>query len=223
MSRPLTAPSRLTTDLLLQAYRIGYFPMAEDRFSREVFWVRPDMRGIIPLDSFHLPKSLRKAVRQDRFEIRIDTAFREVMEGCAMPQPHREQTWINGQILDAYVQLHEMGCAHSVESWADGELVGGLYGVSIGGAFFGESMFSTRTNASKVALVHLVGRLIAGGFQLLDTQFQNDHLEQFGTIEMAGPEYQKILGPAVECRANFFALPPQIDGSTILQSITQTS
>lgn len=222
MSR-LQPPSRLTTDLLLQAYKIGYFPMAEDRFAREVFWVRPEWRGIIPLGGFHIPKSLRKIVRRDHFQIRINTAFREVMEGCAMPQSHREQTWINGQILDAYCELFDRGSAHSVEAWRDGKLVGGLYGVSIGGAFFGESMFSTESNASKVALVHLVARLKAGHYKLLDTQFQNDHLEQFGTLEIGAEDYQLLLKPAIEEHGDFHTLPDQMEGSTILQSITQTS
>ncbi|MEM9421446.1 MAG: leucyl/phenylalanyl-tRNA--protein transferase [Pseudomonadota bacterium] len=222
MAKP-QPPSRLTTDLLLQAYRIGYFPMAEDRFARDVFWVRPEMRGILPLEHFHIPRSLKKVVRQDRFEVKVDTAFAAVMEGCAMPQTEREQTWINRQILDAYVELNAQGHAHSVESWHDGELVGGLYGVSIGGVFFGESMFSTVTNASKVALVHLVARLKAGGYRVLDTQFQNDHLVQFGTEEIPAREYQARLDGALSVEADFFALPRQILGSTILQSITQTS
>lgn len=222
MSRP-QPPSQLTPDLLLQAYRIGYFPMAEDRFSREVFWVRPDFRGIIPLEGFHIPRSLKKVVRRDRFEIRVDTAFRDVMEGCAMPQTHREQTWINSQILDAYSQLYDLGLAHSVEAWRDGKLVGGLYGVSLGGAFFGESMFSLETDASKVALVHLIGRLRAGGYKLLDTQFQNDHLMQFGTLEIEADDYLLLLKPALETHADFYALPDQVLGSVILQSITQTS
>lgn len=222
MSRP-HPPSRLTTDLLMQAYRIGYFPMAEDRFAEEVFWVRPDFRGVLPLDNFHISRSLQKIVRQDRFEIRIDTSFREVMENCAMPQSHREQTWINNQILDAYCELHDMGCAHSVETWYEDRMVGGLYGLSIGSAFFGESMFSVVSNASKVALVHLVGRLRAGGYTLLDTQFQNNHLEQFGTIEIAAEDYLLLLQPAIEKSSNFQALADQVLGSTILQSITQTS
>ena len=222
MARP-QKPSRLTTDLLLQAYRIGYFPMAEDRFAREVFWVRPEFRGIIPLSGFHVSKSLRKAVRQDRFEIRVDTAFPQVMEGCAMPQSHREETWINGQIFDAYIELFERGRAHSVEAWQDGRLVGGLYGVSIGAAFFGESMFSVATDASKVALVHLIARLKAGRYELLDTQFQNDHLMQFGTIEISAEDYQILLTPALDKEADFYSLPAEVPGSTILQSITQTS
>ena len=216
-------PSRLTTDLLLQAYRIGYFPMAEDRFAREVFWVRPEKRGVIPFDAFHVPRSLAKIVRQDRFEIRINTAFRAVMDGCAMPQPQRWQTWINAQILDAYQELFDMGLAHSVEAWQDGRLVGGLYGVSIGAAFFGESMFSVAPNASKVALVHLVGRLKMATFALLDTQFQNDHLVQFGTVEVEAEAYQKLLQDALNQTADFRSLPDQMSGSTILQSITQTS
>lgn len=224
MSKP-QPPARLTADLLLQAYRIGYFPMAEDRFAREVFWVRPDVRGVIPLDGFHIPRSLKKVVRQDRYRVTYDQAFRAVMEGCAMPQSFRSQTWINAQILDAYAALHEMNHAHSVEAWdEEGRLVGGLYGVSIGGAFFGESMFSTATDASKVALVHLVGRLTAGGYALLDAQFENDHLKQFGTIGMAAAAYQAALENALAVEgANFHALPGQIRGSTILQSITQTS
>lgn len=197
--------------------------MAEDRFAEEVFWVRPDFRGVLPLDNFHISRSLQKIVRQDRFEIRIDTSFREVMENCAMPQSHREQTWINNQILDAYCELHDMGCAHSVETWYEDRMVGGLYGLSIGSAFFGESMFSVVSNASKVALVHLVGRLRAGGYTLLDTQFQNNHLEQFGTIEIAAEDYLLLLQPAIEKSSNFQALADQVLGSTILQSITQTS
>lgn len=222
MSKP-QAPTRLTTDLLLQAYRIGYFPMAEDRFAREVFWVRPDRRGILPLDGFHVSKSLIKTVRKDRYRVTADTAFAAVMDGCAEPQTNRWQTWINGQIMEAYQELHAMGAAHSIESWRGDELVGGLYGVSIGGAFFGESMFSTATDASKVALVHLVGRLRAGGYTLLDTQFQNEHLVQFGVQEIAAEIYQVKLDRALSGRGRFTALGNQVSGSTILQSITQTS
>ncbi len=222
MAKP-QAPTRLTTDLLLQAYRIGYFPMAEDRVARDVFWVRPEMRGILPLKGLHVPRSLKKTVRQDKFDIRLDTAFEAVMKGCAMPQTEREQTWINAQILEVYGELHAMGNAHSVEAWYEGELVGGLYGVSIGGAFFGESMFSTVTDASKVALVHLVARLRAGGYTLLDTQFQNDHLVQFGTQEVSARHYQGLLDRALSQITDFYAMPRQMRGSTILQSITQTS
>lgn len=222
MSRP-SRPTPLTVDLLLQAYRIGYFPMADDADADEVFWVRPDLRGILPLDGFHIPKSLKKSVRQDRYTVEIDTAFDKVMKGCAMPQSHRPSTWINEDIHLAYQELHARGIAHSVEAWFEGQLVGGLYGLSIGGAFFGESMFSTMTNASKVCLVHLVGRLRAGGYQLLDTQFQNDHLVQFGTTEIPHEEYQPMLNKALSVTGDFFALPRQVRGSSILQSTTQTS
>ncbi|WP_031555278.1 leucyl/phenylalanyl-tRNA--protein transferase [Parvularcula oceani] len=222
MSRPLP-PSRLTPDLLLQAYAIGYFPMAEDRYAKDVFWVRPDLRGVLPIKGLHISKTLRRTVRRDVFEIRTDTAFRAVMEGCAMPQTERWQTWINGQILSAYAELHEQGYAHSVEAWRDGQLVGGLYGVAIGGAFFGESMFSVVTDASKVALVHLTARLAAGGYVLHDTQFTTDHLRRFGVEEVAADNYARRLSGALKVDGRFDALPPQMAGSTILQSITQTS
>ena len=222
VSRPL-APSRLTPELLLQAYGIGYFPMAEDRFAREVFWVRPDRRGVLPIHGFHVPRSLAKRVRRDAFEVRIDTSFRAVMEGCAAPQPKRWQTWINAQVLDAYGNLHARGFAHSVEAWQGGELAGGLYGVAIGGAFFGESMFSRVTDASKVCLVHLAARLKAGGYVLHDTQFLTPHLARFGAEEVAADAYQARLERALPMRADFAALPLQMSGATILQSITQTS
>ena len=227
MSRPV-APSRLTPELLLQAYGIGYFPMAEDRFAREVFWVRPERRGVLPVDGFHVPRSLAKRVRRNAFEVRTDTAFRAVMEGCAAPQPGRWQTWINAQVLEAYTELHARGFAHSVEAWRDGALVGGLYGVSIGGAFFGESMFSRVTDASKVCLVHLAARLKAGGYLLHDTQFLTEHLQRFGAVEVSAEAYQRRLEAALPVRADFAALSGtapggQISGATILQSITQTS
>ena len=224
MSRPL-APSRLTPELLLQAYGIGYFPMAEDRFAREVFWVRPDRRGVLPIGGFHVPRSLARRVRRDPFEIRTDTAFRAVMEACAAPQPGRWQTWINGQVLEAYSELHARGFAHSVEAWREGDLVGGLYGVAIGGAFFGESMFSRMTDASKVCLVHLTARLRAGGYVLHDAQFLTDHLRRFGAAEIGAAAYQEKLAAALPVRADFAALgeADQMSGATILQSITQTS
>jgi leucyl/phenylalanyl-tRNA--protein transferase len=222
MSRPL-APSRLTPDLLLQAYSIGYFPMSEDRYDEEVFWVRPDVRGVLPIRALHVPRKLAKRVRSEVFDVRIDTAFAAVMEGCAAPQTDRWQTWINGPIIEAYTALHERGHAHSVEAWLDGELVGGLYGVSLGGAFFGESMFSTVTDASKVCLVHLAGRLAAGGYALLDAQFTNDHLVQFGIEAVPAPAYAERLQAALKLKGDFAAMPLQASGSTILQSITQTS
>lgn len=222
VSRPLP-PSRLTPDLLLQAYTIGYFPMSEDRYAQDVFWVRPELRGILPIRDLHISKTLRRRVRQDSFEIRTDTAFRAVMEGCAMPQTDRWSTWINGQILDAYTELHQAGFAHSVEAWQGGALVGGLYGVAIGGAFFGESMFSTATDASKVALVHLTARLRLGGYVLHDTQFITEHLRRFGGSEVAADRYALMLEKALKAEGRWDSLPAQASGSFILQSITQTS
>lgn len=189
----------LTPDLLLRAYAAGIFPMAEGASSEELFWFDPPVRAIIPLDErFHVPRRLRRTLRQRPYEVRINTAFRAVMDGCAA----RASTWINGQILELYTELHAQGHAHSVEAWRDGELVGGLYGVSLGGAFFGESMFSRTPDASKIALVHLVERLRAGGFILLDTQFQTAHLRQFGTYEIARAEYHARLGEALEVSAS---------------------
>lgn len=180
--------------------------MAEQRDSEEVFWVEPRRRGILPLDAVHVPRSLAKTVRKDRFIVTVDRCFRDVMLACAEPKPGREQTWINDSILDAYTALHEKGFAHSVECWQDGKLVGGLYGVSLGTAFFGESMFSRATDASKVALIHLVARLRAGGYTLLDTQFLTAHLAQFGTIEISRSEYRQRLRAALEAEADFFAI-----------------
>lgn len=217
------APTRLSADLVLQAYQIGYFPMADDADADELFWVRPEMRGILPLDDVHFSKSLLKTVRKDRYRVTADRDFAGVIDGCAMPQSHRPSTWINEEIRAVFLELHDMGHAHSVEAWDGDTLVGGLYGLSLGGAFFGESMFSTQTDASKVCLVHLVGRLRAGGYKLLDTQFQNDHLVQFGTIEIPHLDYMPRLSSALETQGNFFELPDQIPGSIILQSITQTS
>ncbi len=207
MSRNLIAPSQLTPDLLLRAYAAGIFPMSESRDDDEIFWVDPKFRGILPLDTFHVPKSLRKVVRQNKFEIRCNTSFQEVVENCAQVDEDRKETWINYKIQDAYCALHERGFAHSVESWSEGKLVGGLYGVSLGGAFFGESMFSTKTNASKVALVHLVVRLKMAGFRLLDTQFVTEHLYQFGAVEIASQDYQAILEDAIQYHVIFMSDP----------------
>src|SRR5690348_4928384 len=184
---------RLTPELLLQAYRAGVFPMAERRNDPNLFWVSPDARGILPLDGFHLPKRLARTIRSDRFTVTIDTAFREVMQLCAAPAPDRDESWINAEILSLYTALHQKGHAHSVECWREGKLVGGLYGVKIGAAFFGESMFSRERDASKVALAHLVARLKAGGFRLLDTQFITSHLAQFGAIEIPRDTYLVLL------------------------------
>ncbi|MGV6802298.1 MAG: leucyl/phenylalanyl-tRNA--protein transferase [bacterium] len=215
--------SALSPEDLLQAYSLGYFPMAESRQATDVYWVLPEWRGVLPLDGFHLPRSLKKTVKQDIFTVTTDRCFERVMHHCAEAMPGREDSWINDRIITTYCQLKEMGFAHSVECWQGDELVGGLYGVHIGGAFFGESMFSRQTNASKVALAHLVGRLIAGGFTLLDTQFYTDHLGQFGVVEIAKSSYQILLDEALKRSGHFDKLGDQVSGSIILQPITQTS
>ncbi len=189
----------ITPELLLRAYAAGVFPMSESADDPGLFWVDPDMRGIIPLEAFHIPRRLRRTVRQEPFEIRVDSDFGGVIAGCAGPRATQRDTWINRRIRNLYAELFRRGHVHTVECWREGELVGGLYGVSIGAAFFGESMFHRATDASKVALVHLVARLRAGGFRLLDTQFQTDHLAQFGTMELERDRYRRLL--ATPCRA----------------------
>ena len=215
---------KLTPDLLLRAYAAGIFPMAESADDPEIFWVDPERRGILPLDACHIPHKLRRTVRHGPFEVRCDSAFADVVRGCAEPTPDRPETWINAEILQLYVELHARGRAHSVETWLDGELVGGLYGVALGGAFFGESMFSRATDASKVALVHLVARLIQSGFLLLDTQFTTPHLERFGVIEIPRSDYQRRLSKALAAGVQF--QPGLVGGdavAVVLQSSTQTS
>jgi len=178
--------------------------MAERRNDPSLFWVSPEMRGIIPLDGFHLPKRLARTVRGDRFEVTADTAFAEVMKACAEPAPDRPESWINDEILRLYTALHTSGHAHSIECRREGQLVGGLYGVKLGGAFFGESMFSRERDASKVALVHLVARLRRGGFSLLDTQFLTAHLARFGTVEIPRDDYHALLARAISHEAEFY-------------------
>ncbi len=216
----------LTVDLLLRAYSAGVFPMADDWSDPNWYWVDPELRGILPLDQFHLPRSLRKIVRHAPFDVRVDTAFRDVVLACAQSTPDRPKTWINPVILAGYQKLFALGHAHSVECWHQDRLVGGLYGVSLGAAFFGESMFSRVTDASKVALVHLVGRLKFGGFRLLDTQFVTSHLATFGAIEVPRDTYLNLLDQAISTDASFyrFAPPPGPAGAAaVLQAVTQTS
>ncbi len=196
----------LTPVMLLRAYSHGLFPMAESAESEELYWVNPDRRGILPLDTFHVPRKLRRIVRLGEFDIRINTVFREVLACCASSRP---TTWINREIADLYGRLHDLGHAHSVEAWRGGELVGGLYGVSLGGAFFGESMFSKVAESSKVALVHLAIRLRRGGFTLLDTQFITAHLSQFGAIEIEREAYQHLLDAALTIDADFNQTAPE--------------
>lgn len=215
-----------TTDLL-NCYRRGVFPMADSREDMRLFLMDPDVRGVLPLDRFHVPKRLQRKVRQNPFRITVDTAFNRVIEACAEPHPSRPATWINDAILNLYGALHRQGHAHSVECWTDdGELVGGLYGVSIGAAFFGESMFSRATDASKIALVHLVARLKTGKYQLLDAQFHNPHLEQFGLEEISREAFRTQLWGALRSYADFYSFGSRgssSDGSTSLQAITQIS
>lgn len=194
----------ITPEILLHAYTIGVFPMARSRRARTIEWYDPQMRGILPIDRLHVPKRLRRTIRQAPYRITFDRAFRAVMTGCADARP---DTWINDKIIDLYTQLHEAGFAHSVEAWQGDELVGGVYGISIGGAFFGESMFSTATDASKIALVYLVARLWKQGYALLDTQFINEHLMQFGVEEIPRGEYHARLAAAI-------ALPVVFDGQS---------
>ena len=188
---------------LLACYARGVFPMADAREDERVFLIDPERRGVIPLDGFHVSHRLARTVRAEPFEIRTDTAFREVVQACAQASPGRAETWINHPIEGLYVELHEMGFAPTVECWLGGELVGGLYGVSLHGAFFGESMFSRRTDASKVALVHLVARLIAGGYRLLDAQFMTEHLTQFGAVEISRLDYHRRLAIAMSAEGDF--------------------
>ncbi|MEL6691451.1 MAG: leucyl/phenylalanyl-tRNA--protein transferase [Pseudomonadota bacterium] len=215
-----------TTDLL-NCYRRGVFPMADSREDMRLFLMDPDLRGILPLDRFHVPKRLRKTVRQDPFRVTVDTAFNRVIEACAEPHPTRPATWINDPILNLYGALHRQGFAHSVECWTeDDDLVGGLYGVALGGAFFGESMFSRATDASKIALVHLVARLKLGGFELLDAQFHNPHLEQFGLEEISRDDFRAKLWRALRVNADFYSAGSRglsTAGSTSLQAITHIS
>ena len=188
---------RLTPEILLRAYAEGLFPMAERRGDPTLYWVSPEKRGIIPLDTFHVPHRLARTVRSGVFTVTADRAFRDVMEACAAPAPGREETWINDEILRLYCALHASGHAHSIECWQDGALVGGLYGVRLGAAFFGESMFSRVRDASKVALVHLVDALRQGGFVLLDSQFITSHLARFGAIEIPREQYLLKLADAL--------------------------
>jgi leucyl/phenylalanyl-tRNA--protein transferase len=206
----------ITPQVLLQAYAAGVFPMAESAEDPALYWIEPDERGIIPLEGFHISKSLRKTVRQAPFDIRVDTAFNDVITQCAAKSYTRNETWINKRIITLYSQLHKINCAHSVEAWQNGKLVGGLYGVKIGAAFFGESMFSRATDASKVALVHLVARLKFGGFKLLDAQFVNTHLLQFGTKAIKKAEYSTMLEAAIAQDASFEAFNDDAAPDTVL-------
>jgi leucyl/phenylalanyl-tRNA--protein transferase len=218
-----TAEIEITPEILLKAYALGVFPMADSADDPNIFWLEPERRGILPLDRFHLPRRLARTVRQGVFDIRVDSDFEGVIAGCSEPVPGRRQTWINRRIRSLYGELFRMGACHTVESWQGGRLVGGLYGVRIGAAFFGESMFSRETDASKVALVHLVARLRAGGFRLLDTQFTSAHLRTFGTVEVSRPQYQKLLDRAVGMEADFYRLSGGATSEEVLQLVSLIS
>ena len=210
-------------DDLIDCYRRGVFPMADARHDRRVFLVDPAKRGVIPLDRFHLSRRLARTVRADRFEVRVDTAFGAVVEACAAPRAGRMETWINEPIQQMCDGLFARGLAHSVEAWRAGRLVGGLYGIALGGAFFGESMFSVERDASKVALTHLVARLRAGGFRLLDAQFITEHLTTFGAEEISRAEYARRLAAALAVKGDFAAAGPQPGGAWSVQAISQAS
>ncbi len=197
----------LTPELVLSAYSIGLFPMANDRDDPTIHWIDPLHRGVLPLDRFHVPRSLRKTIRRGRFELSVNRDFPAVIAACAEATPDRPRTWLNDDIISLYVDLHRRGHAHSIEAWEDGRLVGGLYGLALGGAFCGESMFSRATDASKVALVELVARLRIGGYVLLDTQFVNDHLTQFGIEEITRSAYKARLKKALSIDASLPANP----------------
>jgi leucyl/phenylalanyl-tRNA---protein transferase len=217
---------RLTPDILLAAYAAGIFPMAEAADDPELIWVDPDHRGILPLAAFHVPRRLRRVIRQGRFDVACDTEFEAVIRGCAQSTEKRPNTWINDEIVRLYTTLFARGAAHSVECRYQSMLVGGLYGVSIGAAFFGESMFSLKTDASKVALVHLVARLKIGGYRLLDTQFLTSHLAQFGAVEISRAHYHRLLATALSYRASFpLDLPAAAGGDplSLLEAPLQSS
>ncbi len=213
MASPDDIVIEITPQVLLKAYTCGIFPMAESADDPALYWIEPQQRGILELESVHVPKRLARTIRQGEFEVRIDTDFEGVISGCAASRPGRRSTWINPKIRSLYRDLFEMGYCHTVETWKDGKLVGGLYGVALAGAYFGESMFSTERDASKVALMYLCARLIYGQFSLLDTQFVTEHLRQFGTIEIERADFHILLEKALEGRGDFLALdktaPPE--------------
>lgn len=221
----------ITPQVLLKAYSCGIFPMAESADDNALYWIEPERRGILPLDAVHVPRSLARTIRRGGFEVRTDTDFEAVIEGCAAPRAGRRSTWINARIRNLYRDLFTLGHCHTVEVWRNGELTGGLYGVHLGGAFFGESMFSRARDASKIALVYLVARLKYGGFTLLDTQFVTDHLVRFGAVEISRQAFQRRLEDALGCNhgsgraggpgnaASFAALPPDAAPAAVLELV----
>lgn len=213
----------ITPQVLLKAYSCGIFPMAESADDPALYWIEPQHRGILPLNDLHVPRRLLRTLRTCRYDVRVDCDFEGVIEGCAASRPGRRSTWINARIRKLYRELFDLGHCHTVEVWADGRLAGGLYGVAVGGAFFGESMFSIVRDASKIALVHLAARLIQGGFTLLDTQFVTEHLRQFGTVEVERDEFQRQLESALKLNADFLRLRKDASGEDVLQIVSSTS
>jgi leucyl/phenylalanyl-tRNA--protein transferase len=211
----------ITPQVLLKAYSCGIFPMAESADDPALYWIEPQHRGVLPLDGVHFPRRLLRTVRTTPLVVRIDTDYDAIIDGCSAPRPGRTSTWINKRIRSLYRELFDRGVCHTVEVWNADRVVGGLYGVALKGAFFGESMFSFERDASKIALVHLVTRLIAGGFKLLDTQFTTDHLRQFGTIELDRDQFQIKLESALRTEGNFNALPAGISGEQVVALIMQ--
>jgi leucyl/phenylalanyl-tRNA--protein transferase len=211
----------ITPEVLLKAYACGIFPMAESADDPALYWIEPDMRGIIPLEGFHVPARLARTVRSTNWTVHVDRDFDAVIEGCAEPKQDRARTWINARIRRIYRALFEHGHCHTVEVYDDNELIGGLYGVSLGRAFFGESMFHRARDASKVALVHLVARLRAGGYRLLDTQYVTDHLRTFGAVEVPKRRYHRLLEEALTGEADFATMPLDraLSGETVLSAI----
>ena len=213
----------ITPTVLLKAYACGIFPMAESAEDTQLHWIEPHRRGVLPLERFHLPRRLQRTIRQGGFDVRVDHDFDAVIDGCAEPAPGRRKTWINAEIRRLYTDLFKAGHCHTIEVWRGGDLIGGLYGVRLGGAFFGESMFHRERDASKVALTFLVARLKAGGFTLLDTQFVTDHLGQFGVVEVSRRAYHAMLDGALEVDADFYSLEMPSSSDACLQLVSQTS
>ena len=212
----------ITPQVLLKAYSCGIFPMAEHANDPALYWIEPQERGILPLDTFHVPKRLLRTVRRSPWQIKVDTDFDGVIDGCACIKPSRKSTWINNRIRALYRELFKLGYCHTVEVWDEEDLIGGLYGVALGGAFFGESMFSTARDASKISLVHLCARLIEGGFTLLDTQFVTEHLRQFGTIEVNRDTFQELLEDSLRETADFNRLAFDVSAEKIVDIVTRT-
>jgi len=212
----------ITPQVLLKAYACGIFPMAESAEDPALYWIEPQQRGILPLDGVHVPRRLARTIRGGVYEVRVDSDFEGVIAGCAASRPGRRTTWINPKIRALYRDLYDSGYCHTVEAWVGGRLVGGLYGVSLNGAFFGESMFSQARDASKVALVYLCARLMYGGFSLLDTQFVTEHLKQFGTVELERGAFHALLEKALAHKADFLALPEEAAPESILQIIQRS-